>query len=268
MDKFKEINTLLLEYKNAIEKKPWTKEFLDDLKNDITYHSNKIEGMSLPYGETIQFLKYGLITNAESKIKDITDLQNHKEALDLIFNQYSTLEISVENIKLIHKFLLNNPLNKTADIYSHPGEYKEDINGTIRDINGKSQYHEYLAPPLVPGAMNRLMEEINRGLNNVNLNKPENHPITISVYFHYQFSNVIHPFNDGNGRIARLYSNLILMKNDFPAIPIKGDGEEKAKYFNAFYQCEEENKLDPLLDIFFDQLSETMTKGINLANKN
>jgi len=75
---YTEINHLLANYKAKVRKQLWTKTFFEDLKNEITYHSNKIEGLTLTYGETIKFLKYGLIDSAaESKIKEITDLKRY-----------------------------------------------------------------------------------------------------------------------------------------------------------------------------------------------
>lgn len=264
MNKLKEVNKLLPIYRKALNKKEWTRDFFEDLKNDITYHSNKIEGLTLTYGETMQFLKYGLIENGEDgkKLKDITALDNHRKVLDQIFDQYESFEVSTITIKNIHKELLSDPLNKNINISNVPGQYKEEINGTYRlGENEKMIYHEFLAPSLVPYEMEKLMKEINLLLNTVDLENPSKHPVTIAAYFHYKFSNIIHPFHDGNGRIARLYSNLILMKNGFPPVVVRGEGKDREIYIRSIIQSSERN-LNPLIGLIADRLNETLVKGI------
>lgn len=257
------LNHLWEQYKNVVQKQNWTRSFFEDLKNDITYHSNKIEGLTLTYGETIRFLKYGLIDSTEeSKIKEITDLQNHRRILDLFFESYNQHEISAISIKKIHKELMENPHEKIMDVYRKPGEYKGEINGTIRQSDGKTYFHEYMDPISVPGAMGLLISKINQKLKKIDFQSVDFHPVTIAAEFHYQFSNVIHPFYDGNGRLARLYSNLILMKSDFPAIVIKGEAEDRERYIQSLILCENEKSLIPLIKIIEEQLIDTMNTGI------
>ena len=58
------------------------------------------------------------------------------------------------------------------------------------------------------------------------------HPLVVAALFHYKFIR-IHPFDDGNGRIARLVTNLILMHHAYPLIIVPSDTLSKTAYFNA-----------------------------------
>lgn len=58
------------------------------------------------------------------------------------------------------------------------------------------------------------------------------HPLVVATLFHYKYIR-IHPFDDGNGRIARLLTNMILMHHGYPLLIVPSDPPSKQAYFNA-----------------------------------
>src|SRR5688572_21096091 len=102
-------------------------------------------------------------------------------------------------------------------LYS-PGQYKSFENLTVRSTG---KIHIYLLPGNVAKAMEELVYDTNESLKNVDTKDTNKHPLTTATYFHQQFLNVIHPFSDGNGRIGRIFTNLILLKNGYPPVFIK-----------------------------------------------
>ncbi len=89
--------------------------------------------------------------------------------------------------------------------------------------------------------MEKLVQHINDLVKNVNILDIDKHPLTIATYFRQQFLNVIHPFSDGNGRIGRIFTNLILLKNGYPPVFIKEVNREE--YLKCF-ELEAKNKYE------------------------
>lgn len=264
LEKLLELNNLLKEYNHVLKKADWTNDYIEEVKNEITYHSNKIEGLTLTYGETINFLKYGLVEQeiSSKKLKDLTSLSNHRRILDQLFDNYQKEFITSESIKAIHKELLKESVSEFATDPLKPlGEFKQEINGTIRIVNGKQIFHEYLAPILVPAEIEKLLTTVNSALQQPKLDIPEAHPVSVAVYFHWKFLE-IHPFYDGNGRLSRIYSNIILMKAGFPAVVIKGEEKDRESYIKALINSSSED-LSPIFDLFYEALKDAMLRGIS-----
>ncbi len=215
--------------------KDWTADEKESLLNDFTYHNNKLEGLKLEYGDTIDFLKKGIIRK-NSDIKDITDLRNHKSLLKKIFESYDDLALSVQMIKDLHAELMKDKIQwDRIDVYlGGPGKFKQENNFGLRK---QGKYKEYMDWTKVPSALERLCDETNR-----RLEKPDD-VIPAVNNFHYEFANEIHPFGDGNGRMVRLIHNLLLLKNRLPVIIIQA--EEKNEYIDRIIQQEKNPDLKP-----------------------
>lgn len=266
------LNQLSSDYRKAVSKTPWSKSLIDDLINDFTYHSSKIEGLTLNYHETVSYLKFGFLDskNADPRTsRDIASISNHKEILKVYFEEYNSKEISEQSIREAQCAIYKTEYqNKAFDIYNAQlGEYKNHTNGTfILGENGIGRWKEFLAPHLVRDAMKKLITNTNNALKTANLNIPDSHPIIIAAKFHYDFVH-IHPFEDGNGRTARLFTNLIVMKNDFPPLLIRGEGKDRDRYINAIMESEPVNII-PLALHFIDEMKNTILKSLDIVNKN
>lgn len=230
--------------------KDWDHDFLEKIKFDFTYNSNKIEGNTLTYGQTIQLLKE-FVTPKNTSTADCLDIINHQQVLDGVFEQYQTTDITEANIKRLHKALMKSPDQWSDSIHYDPGKYKILENVTTRS-SGK--IHHYKQPSEVSAAVSHLIKDTNSRLSALATFESNDHILKIATEFHYQFLNVIHPFGDGNGRIARIMMNIILLKSKYPPIFIKP--VNKLAYMNSFE--EEENNPGHMLDFMADRLIESL----------
>ena len=116
--------------------------------------------------------------------------------------------------------------------------------------------HFYATPEETPAKMADLMAWYRR-----ELEKGELRPLILAATFHYQFV-TIHPFDDGNGRMARLLMNLIFMQMGFPPVIIHT--EDKNNYLLALEQADE-GDLDSFVSIIGEELRRSLRLYIRRA---
>jgi Fic family protein len=234
LENLKEIKSVDEQKKSIDELRPFSKEMEDKvfqkLKLDWNYNSNAIEGNQLSYGETIAFLNFGLTAKGKP-FKDHLDIKGHNEAIQFMLQLIKENHpLSENDIKDLHKIiLLVEPyLSKTIspegiDFQKEIkiGQYKTSPNH-VKTISG--EIHYYTNPDEVPFEMNELLNWLKKA------EKDNLHPILISAIFHHKFT-AIHPFDDGNRRLARILSNFILLKHQYPVIVIKN--KDKNQYYAA-----------------------------------
>lgn len=258
--KLEKINELKSTLDQVKTKKPWDRHFLEQIKLNFTHFSNKIEGNSLEYGQTIRLLR-DLVVPEHASPGDMLDMIHHKELLDIVFQNFYGLSISEESIKKCHASLMKDRFQWADDGLFSPGQYKSFDNFTYRQ-NGTA--HHYVSYKSVPKEMASLIESVNYMLNNVNVLDKTYHPITIATFFHQRFLNEIHPFSDGNGRIGRLFMNIILMKCGFSPIFIKE--VDRGQYFQTFELSESDE--GAMIDFMADKLLESMEYEIAATSEN
>lgn len=235
----------------------WNEETRNRLIEDFTYHSTKIEGLKLNYGDTMRFLRTGLVKSNTSP-KDIADLKNHREVLGKIFHEFDHLELSNESICDLHGTLMKDRIQwGTYDpILGLAGEFKLENNYGTR----KGEMKEYMDPSLVKQSLKRLCE-----LTNDKLQDPSQVVGAINE-FHYQFLNTIHPFSDGNGRMARMIHNLLLLKNGYPVVII--DSGKKTSYIDAIIAHEKDPSSGAFHQFMDEHLENALNKAISTHKKN
>lgn len=160
----------------------------------MTYASNALEGNSLTETETKVILEDG-ITVGGKPIKDYYEALGHSEAYDHIYQLAKSKGINEADIKKLHK-LFYYRIDETQ-----AGHYRKEkvfISGSKYTLP---------APQKVPG----LMKEFIEGLKDL---KKKNHPVEYAALAHKDIA-FIHPFIDGNGRVARLLMNLILLQKGY-----------------------------------------------------
>jgi Fic family protein len=248
--KLKLINTLRSEVDKLLPSKDWDQDFLDKVKVEFTYNSNKIEGNTITYGQTVKLLQ-DLVTPKNATAGEFLDIVNHQMVLNLVFSNYHLQYISEENIKKLHKELMKN-IDQWGDdgLYS-PGQYKSFENVAVRS-SGK--LHVYMSPGEISNAMEGLVRETNERIEQSAITDVDKHPLTIATWFHQRFLNEIHPFSDGNGRIGRIFTNLILLKKGYPPVFIKEVNKEE--YLKRFELVEQEPTA--MLDFMADRLIESL----------
>ncbi|WP_262149437.1 Fic family protein [Chryseobacterium foetidum] len=270
LENLDEIRTIDEQKKSIDSYRPFSKELetkiFQKLKLDWNYNSNAIEGNQLSYGETIAFLNFGLTAKGKP-FKDHLDIKGHNEAIGFMLQLIKEdRPLSESDIKDLHKIILVEPyfsqtispegieFQKEIKI----GQYKISPNH-VKTVSG--DIHYYTNPEEVPFEMNNLLEWY-RNTEEENL-----HPIIISAIFHHKFTS-IHPFDDGNGRLARILSNFILLKHQYPVIVIKN--KDKIQYYSAL-NIADNGIYDDLIRLFAENIGfslDIMQKAINGENIN
>ncbi|MFA5995778.1 MAG: Fic family protein [Patescibacteria group bacterium] len=233
-----EINRLLIAY---LAKRPLSLDeqeaHYEKLRLDWTYHSNALEGNSLTLGETAFYLREGL-TSEGKPLVDYLEIKNHTEAIDWLFQivkeQCPITEGFIKDLNaLLHKGITERPaIGANGQKFMRkitPGQYKQQANHVLT-VSGKIHY--YIEPVQVHTEMSKLIELINN-------EEKKLHPVELAAAVHYEITR-IHPFDDCNGRTARLLLNLLLMRAKYPPIVIKT--EDRRKYLEALEQADQGNR--------------------------
>lgn len=247
-EKLQAIDILKRKVDELAPQKDWDQAFLEKVKVEFTYNSNKIEGNTITYGQTVKLL-LDLVTPKNANAGEVLDIVNHQMVLNIVFKNYHLDNISEESIKELHKALMKNIEQWSDDGLYSPGKYKAFDNVTVRSTG---KIYTYMSPVDVPQAMKELVKETNMRIEKTDINDPDKHPLTVATWFHQKFLNEIHPFSDGNGRIGRIFTNLILLKKGYPPIFIKDVNR------NEYLKCFELVEPDAMLDFMADRLIESL----------
>lgn len=183
-------------------------QLLKRLAAEWTHESTAIEGNTLTLGETHKVLELGL-TIGGKPLRDHQEVYGHARAIDLIYEMVDR-PITREDLFALHRAVM--PLS-AVDSLNPVGDWKKDFNGTTGVVDGKSVYMEYAAPADVPRLMDRWLIDFNKTRA---INRPAQ-AVAAYVQTHMVFVR-IHPFFDGNGRMARLIANLPVLSAGFPPV--------------------------------------------------
>ena len=218
-------------------------EFIDRLKRQHAIETGVVEKLyDLNEGITQTFIKEGFVesylshddTNIPPK-QLMGYLKDHFQAMDFIFDLVKNERpLSIGFIKQLHQLITRNQdhvtaitaLNQVVQIPLLKGEFKQNENNPKRE-DGK--IFTYCPPIHVDAEMDKLIE-IHSDLWAKGIN-----PLIISAWVHHAFTQ-IHPFQDGNGRIARLLASLILIRGQLFPFTVKRD--EKAKYIDSLEKAD------------------------------
>ncbi|OGB30705.1 MAG: hypothetical protein A3F78_00230 [Burkholderiales bacterium RIFCSPLOWO2_12_FULL_61_40] len=232
------------------------------LRTDWTYHSNGIEGSTLTRGETHFFLSEGLTVEGKP-FKDFLDAKNHAEAIDLLFDVVANKQPITEGfIKNINALVLHgvdstpaqNAMGQRVRKKATPGEYKQ-LPNHVQQPDGTIHY--YVEPLHVHDQMQALVAWIVSAMEAL-------HPMHVAAVAHYNMVR-IHPFDDGNGRGARILMNLILMKAGyFPAVVRL---ETKRHYLEALAQADR-GHLAPFISFIADAVIATQQSVLDVLDRN
>lgn len=207
-------------------------ELLKKLKATWTYNSNAIEGNTLTEGDTTFIIENGLTVQGKS-LAEHNQVVGHMKAIDLIYKLLDKNTINEEDLFLLHKAIQTEHL---VDYERPNGAYKVLPNGRWQKVDGKDKHFYYPHPDFVPHLMRLWLKEFG------DISKPiASREDAAKVYtdMHISFTG-IHPFWDGNGRLARLVSNLPLLKSSYLPIIIDNRDKEEYKQLQFKYQqkCE------------------------------
>ncbi len=255
-------NTLLaLELKSQLDQlRPINKEqesrIMQKFRLDWNYHSNHLEGNSLTYGETKALILFG-ITAQGKPLKDHFEITGHNDAINWVVDVVKgDFPLTEKFIRELHTLLLKEsyevdavtldgkPTKKRINV----GSYKTSANHVLTET-GEIFY--FATPEETPAKMHDLMVWYNQKIKEVDKN-----PILIAAEFHYKFIR-IHPFDDGNGRTARILMNFILMKFGYPPVIIKT--EDKTNYFAVLQMADAGN-----IEAFLEYISQNLVRSLEI----
>lgn len=215
------------------------------LRVELTYSSNAIEGNSLSRIETAEVIQRGVNAVISGKsLQDQLEAINHAKAVEFIKELATKCQshqyITEEDVLAIHKIILTGIADRTA------GKYRT----TAVFIRGSDV--EFPLPLRVPG----LVKEFFRWLEG----QQGEHPVRVAAQAHFKYVS-IHPFVDGNGRVARLLMNLILVINGYPMSIIRS--EDRTAYLKTFDAARKENNMEP----FYRIVEEAVNRSLDIYLK-
>lgn len=234
---------------------------------DFNYNSNHIEGNTLTYGQTEILLLFGKVIG-EADVRDVQEMAASNVGLKMMKEEAKVKETPLTQsfIRTLHKTLLREDYKVYRDLPGgiqtsyviHAGQYKTRPNSVITRYGDR---FEYASPEETPSLMADLVDWYNQAEQEGKLS-----PVELAALFHYRYIR-IHPFEDGNGRIARLMVNFILSRHDYPMVVIRS--RKKSEYLEALHQTDLEvgpvpgdgahaeiNEIRPFLK-YFNQLMAT-----------
>lgn len=235
---------------------------------EFNYNTNHIEGNTLTYGQTELLLLFGKVVN-EANMKDLEEMKAHNVCLKMIQEEAADKDhpLTETFIRQLHHTLLREDYTQYDDSNKsftiHAGIYKTRPNSVLT-VTG--EHFEYASPEETPALMTDLVEWYN-----IEEQKAKLSPIELAAVFHYRYIR-IHPFEDGNGRIARLLVNYILMRHHYPMIVVKS--KDKNRYLTALNRCDVQVGATPsvgahaepeLLTPFIDYMAQCLESALTVC---
>jgi Fic family protein len=229
--------------------------------------STRIEGSRLS-DEDVEKLMKG-ISIQKFTDRDKQEVKGYFELLENVFDSWKNIKFSENSIKHFHKELLKYG---EKDIL-HRGEYKKTENKVeMIDEAGKSIGILFDTTPayLTPKEMQELVEWTQE-----KMNENKYHPLLLIANFIVEFLN-IHPFTDGNGRLSRILTNLLLLQSGYLYVPYisheKLIEDNKPDYYMSLRKSQKtfkkkEEDIIPWLDFFLTILLKQSEMAIQLLSK-
>ena len=211
-----------------------------------THSSTALEGNTISAGDTLFILTEGLTINGKS-LKEHQEIHGHAKALALM-SQWVKSDLPLR-IELLHQLHRSVQTQSVVDMYQPLGSWKVEPNGTmVMSSNGKTSWHEYTLPKNVPPLIKiwlKIITQHNAESRRITksksksgeekttpLNLNNDHIKTlIKAYTDIHLGFVaIHPYADGNGRLARLVANIPILRAGLP--PLLISKESRRTYIN------------------------------------
>lgn len=229
-------------------------EFIKRLKRQHAIETGIVEKLyDLEEGITETFIKEGFVesylSHGDTNIspqKLLGYLNDHFEAMDYIFDMVKNERLITKGfVKELHQLITKNQeytsaidyLGQHVNVELLKGEFKKHDNNPKRE---DGTIYLYCPPIQVESEIDNLIEIYN------NLKSKDINPIILSAWFHHAFTQ-IHPFQDGNGRMARLLASLILIQAGLFPFTVKR--HEKVQYIKALEKADN-NEPNLLVDFF------------------
>lgn len=212
------------------------------------YSSLKIEANSLTFGQVRD------VINGKTVLCEQKEIQEVKNAY-AAYERFSEIDpYNIQHLKQFHGIM-------TKYLVEESGDFRSGEEGVF---NGDQCI--FMAPParLVPQLMDELFSWMNAA-------RSEVHPLILSSVFHYELV-FIHPFSDGNGRMARLWHTAILAKWKpvFEYIPIESQIEKfQDEYYEAIAKCHAAGESTIFIEFLLSQTDKILDEvSVQISEEN
>ncbi|MFZ1720810.1 MAG: Fic family protein [Candidatus Moraniibacteriota bacterium] len=254
-------------WKGSLRLSPQT---LGRLKRSVlitsTGASTRIEGSRMSDEEVARLIQ-GL-KSTPPKGRDAEEVAGYADLLGQIFDHWQTLKITEGQVLHFHKILLNfSEKDKT-----HKGAYKTTNNKVVmRKENGTEIV---IFEPTKPFLTKKEMDDVIYWLND-EMERKETHPLILIANFIFEFL-AIHPFTDGNGRLSRALTTLLLLKTGYTYVPYVSLDEiieeKKIGYYLALRRTQSKHKtkkedITEWINFLLDALLEQVKRAKAIMDK-
>ena len=251
-----EITNNMLELVASIMKKIGKLDNYKDLnKMPILRRNNRIRSIHSSLAieaNSLSLKKVTDIIDGKLVVGDQQDIQEVKNAYNAYEMMSSVNPYSLSDLKKIHGVM-------TFLIVSDSGEFRKGNEGVF---DGDVCIHVCPKPEMIPSLMDQLFNWMKE-------NKEKIHPLILSSIFHYEFV-FIHPFSDGNGRMARLWQNILLSKweNIFEYVPIESQLKKyQSEYYKAINDCNNNGNSTIFVEFMLKMIDEVLNDLIASTEK-
>ena len=212
--------------------------------------STRIEGSKLTDSQVEELLSAVKMTSFRSR--DEEEVAGYAETMDIVFQAYGEMAVTENHIKQLHQMLLRHSKKDER----HRGQYKSLPNNVVaKDAGGAviGVIFETATPFDTPREMEDLLRWINKAIEERSF-----HPLLIVAVFIVEFL-AIHPFQDGNGRLSRILTTLMLLRSGYRYVPYASlesvIEENKELYYRGLRRTQvslksEEPDWDPWIGFF------------------
>jgi len=259
------------EHRERLVNRPAYRLFEKKLKREWAIETGLIENIySLDRGITQLLIERGisaaLIPRQTSTNPDkvVAMIRDHEQAVEGLFDfATGTRPVSTSYIKELHALMTRHQdtvegidfLGRSVSIPLSHGQFKSRPNNPLRPFSGS--IHEYCPPEHVVSEMDRLIE--------LHHEHQESGiaPEVQAAWLHHRFTQ-IHPFQDGNGRVARALASLIFIKAEW--FPLVVQSREKAAYIDVL-EAADRGDLAPLVDYFSRLQKRTFVRALSISDE-
>jgi Fic family protein len=206
---------------------------------ELTYASNAIEGNTLSAAETMLVIEQG-ITIGGKPLKDHLEAIDHNDAIRFVrMLARQGGRLTEADLRNLHRLVVQRSSPEIAGSYADQGRY----------VMTDAGRHRFPSPAEIPALMGDLVRWLAAA------------PDTPETAFaaHRRLVD-IHPFNDGNGRVARLLMNLILLRGGYPPAAVRP--EDRLRYIRALQDARAGGDAGDFDLLLYERLDETLGEYI------
>ncbi len=208
---------------------------------ELTYTSNAIEGNTLSAVETTLVIEKG-ITIGGKPLKDHLEAIDHYEAIRYVRElARQTVPLTESDVRNLHRLVMQRSGPEIAGQYA-------DLSRYVRTETGR---HEFPSPAEVPALMSDFAAW---------LRTAEDTPET-AFTAHLRLVEM-HPFNDGNGRTARLLMNLVLIRGGYPPVAVRP--EDRLDYVRSLQRAQSGHGTESFTRLLYQRLDDTFDEYLRV----